>query len=78
MRTDIPPTRQYQLRLYDSKVRRLTQHTDPPLRTRQRRRVNLELFSFGDVRRCRLELCDVRAVSELCLEVSADDGAGFY
>lgn len=65
------PTRQDQLRLYDTMRRRLPQTPNPPLRTRQRRRMNLELLSLGYEHRGGFESGDVTAVTELGLEVTA-------
>lgn len=77
MRSHILPVRQNQPRLYNSKVRGLPKRADPPLRARQRRRVDIELVGFWDVRRGRFELCDVRAVTKFGLEVAPEDAAVF-
>lgn len=65
------PTRQDQLRLYDAMRRRLSKTPNPPLRTRQRRRIDLELLSFGNESRGGFESGDVTAVTELGLEITA-------
>ena len=66
---------QYELRLNNGVRRSASQPTNPPFRACQSRRVNLELVTLGNVCRGCLELCDVRTVSKLSLEVAPQDCA---
>lgn len=72
MRSHVLPPRENELGLHNPVRRRLGQRADPPLRARQRGRVDLELARLGDVRCRGLQRGDVSPVSELGLEIAAE------
>lgn len=65
------PAWKYKLGLHDTMSRKLSCSTNPPFARSERRRMDLELSRFGDVRCGSLERSEVGAVRQLSLQITS-------